>query len=257
MSLPFVISLPHCSHRVPREMRDRFALTDEEVLQSTDLGTEEIFGGVPAAAVVRAAWSRLVADLNRGPGQRDARGVIARLDYYGRNVYREGALPSERDVQERLEKFYYPFHKRLEAALDRTGATVLFDCHSLCATGPPQAPDAGKKRRDITLGNNGGASGKGGPGRAALTCPKEITRGVRAAFEHSGFSVSVNDPYSGGYITKHYGERLAKEGKWALQVEINQHLFLEPGTMGVVPERLRAVRERVLESFLQAAEILR
>ena len=38
------------------------------------------------------------------------------------------------------------------------------------------------------------------------------------AFEEEGFSVSLNDPYAGGYITAHYGALLARAGKIAVQM---------------------------------------
>jgi N-formylglutamate amidohydrolase len=47
MNLPFVISLPHCSSRIPKEVMSALALTHEEIMESTDLGTKEIFGAMP------------------------------------------------------------------------------------------------------------------------------------------------------------------------------------------------------------------
>jgi N-formylglutamate amidohydrolase len=76
---------------------------------------------------------------------------------------------------------------------------------------------------------------------------------MKRAFEESGFSVSINRPYSGGYITTHYGHTRACRGMLAVQIEINQDLYCKPGSIEVLPEKAREVRERVLLAFSQIA----
>ncbi|MBW2615759.1 MAG: N-formylglutamate amidohydrolase, partial [Deltaproteobacteria bacterium] len=110
LRLPFIISLPHCSNRVPEEIRPTLALSDKQIEESTDMGTKEIFGSIPAKAVVSARWSRLLVDLNRGPDQRDAKGVIALKDYHGRVIYREGCIPDKQETERRIKEYYRPFH---------------------------------------------------------------------------------------------------------------------------------------------------
>ena len=68
----------------------------------------------------------------------------------------------------------------------------LLDCHSLQGTGPAEAPDAGRRRYDITLGNNGRPDGKKDPARGELTCTPAFMNFVRQVFEGAGFSVSIN-----------------------------------------------------------------
>ena len=77
MTLPFVVSIPHCGRDVPPEIRRQMALDDRQIIESVDFGTFEIFGRLPVAAVVHARWSRLVADLNRSADNRSDKGVIA------------------------------------------------------------------------------------------------------------------------------------------------------------------------------------
>jgi len=152
MKNPIVISLPHCSNRLPHEFRDRLALTDAEILDSTDLGTKEIFGNFPAALVLEAPWSRLLVDLNRGGQDQGERGVVPKRDYMDRAVFREGAEPDRACIRSLVELYYRPFHDRLETEIRDLSVKGLFDCHSLKGTGPAGAPDPGKRRRDITLG---------------------------------------------------------------------------------------------------------
>jgi N-formylglutamate amidohydrolase len=253
MKFPFIISIPHCSFKIPEEVLPTLALTNKEIWESTDIGTEEIFGPLPAKVSLCARWSRLVVDLNRSHDQRDRKGVIAQVDYHGRPVFREGCIPDEKVVERRLRKYYWPFHNRLTKAIENPDIKVLFDCHSLNGIGPEEAPDAGKKRKDIILSNNGDQSGKADPGRGRITCPIERLYLMKEAFQEAGFSVSINDPYAGGFITIHYGQKYARMGKISVQIEINQDLYLEPNSVQPIAERLGKVRGKVLQAFRKIA----
>jgi len=249
MTLPFVITVPHCSSRIPQRIRRVVALSDEEIWESTDIGTKEIFGPLPAKSVLCSDWSRLVVDLNRSIHQRNPKGVIAQVDYQGRTIYHEDCIPDEMEAERRFGEYYWPFHNGLKEAFDRPEIKGLFDCHSLIGIGPPEAPDQGKRREDIVLGNNGDGNGGLNPTSGKITCPPELLLFMKDAFSRAGFSVSINNPYSGGFITTHYGQQCEGTGKIAVQIEINQDLYLEPGGTKQVPERLDAVRAMILQSF--------
>ena len=254
MEWPFVISLSHSSGRIPDALRPAYALSDEEIADSIDLGTGEIFGSLPTVAVLSASWSRLVADLNRGPGERGPRGVIAEVDYDGRVVYHPGCVPDDQERERRIGQYYMPFHERFDAVLERGGAAMVFDCHSLCEVGPLEAPDPGIRRKDIVLGNNGNSRGAARSPLGNTTCPADMLFQVKEAFERHGFSVSINDPYAGGYIVTHYGRKYARKGLTAIQLEINQALYTEKKRL--VPERVGQVTDRIHRTFEAIARSL-
>jgi N-formylglutamate deformylase len=249
MKYPLVICVPHCASRIPEMVRPALALKDEEIEESVDIGTKEIFGALPAKRVLCADWSRILVDLNRSAHERGPRGVVSEVDYHGRNVYHPGLFPNEREIAERLRKYYLPFHLRLKEALESPDIMGLCDCHSLNGIGPAEAPDPGKKRKDIVLGNNGDRHGNENPSLGRTTCPPESLHSIREAFERAGFSVSLNYPYTGGFITTHYGQEFADKGKIAFQIEINQDLYVERIIKQLVPERLEDVKRRVSRAF--------
>jgi N-formylglutamate amidohydrolase len=152
--------------------------------------------------------------------------------------------------------YYWPFHRRLINLLNKVDIKALFDCHSLNGTGPQEAPDPGKRRKDIILGNNGDASGKMDPARGSTTCPTETLYLISEAFEGAGFSVALNDPYPGGFITAYHGGTLARTKKIAVQIEINQDLFLDRTGKRCSPKRQKGVADRVLRAFQEIAEKL-
>jgi N-formylglutamate amidohydrolase len=257
MKHAIVISLPHCSNRLPPEYRSRLALSDTEILDSTDLGTKEIFGRLPGAFVMAATWSRLLVDLNRGGEELGERGVVPSLDYMGRTVFQDGAIPDSAHIRSLVELYHRPFHDRLEKMLGHYSIKALFDCHSLNGIGPAGAPDPGKRRKDITLGNNGNANGGKAETLGEITCPAEKLHATKEVFEKKGFTVSLNKPYSGGFITKHYGPPLVKKGGIAVQIEINEDLFLGKGHRNLAKGKVKDTKERieaVFEGILQVLE---
>ncbi len=253
--LPFIISLPHSSGRIPEGLRKVFSLNEEEIMESVDRGTKDIFGSIPAMALVKAGWSRLVVDLNRASDEQGPKGLIPRIDYYGRVVYHTHLVPDRREREHRLRKYYLPFHKQLRDALDRPDIIGLFDCHSLNGIGPSEAPDAGKRRKDIILGNNGNKQGLVDPTLGRTTCPSETMELMRDVFTRKGFSVSLNDPYSGGFISTHYGQTCIETGRFAVQIEINQDLFLAPGGKEIDFRKLDDVKAGVFASFEELANL--
>ncbi len=255
MNLPFLITLPHCSSRVPEHIRADFALNEKAVHQSEDHGSFEVFGSLPARAV-KAEYSRLVVDLNRAPVNSGPKGVVAETDYHGRQIYKTGRYPDEAGILTLINSYYMPFHEKIAAAFSAGGIRCLFDCHSLSGTGPPDAPDAGKRRKEITLSNCGDESGHIDPEKGGISCPADLVTGVKEIFEASGFSVSINDPYRGGHITWHYGMKYARQNKYAMQVELNQDLVMAPGDTRINPEKTKETERRIKKIFKEIASRL-
>lgn len=249
MKLPFVMSLPHCSDEIPERIRQAMVLTRKEMVDAVDLGTREIFGCMPAEQILCAKWSRLVVDLNRPPHQRDAKGPVALMDYHGRSIYSPDAIPDEREIEKRLSTYYKPYHRQLTKAISEPHIKGLLDCHSLKGIGPPEAPDAGKKRKDIILGNNGGPDGEHNPLRGDVACAPAFLKFMKQVFQTAGFSISLNVPYAGGFIVTHYGAALAQNGKMALQIEINQNLYVDPESGKVMLQKAADVRSRIFKCF--------
>jgi N-formylglutamate deformylase len=252
--LPLIFSIPHCGIEVPPELRSNMALTDHEIAESVDFGTFEIFAGMPVQAATFTRWNRLVVDLNRNPLQRDAKGVVALTDYHGRRVFKPGCEPTVEQVEQRVRGYHQPYNKQLQQTMTGNNFMALFDCHSLNGVGPADAPDAGQKRKDITLSNNGDLEGRPRDGKGPLTCPPDFLRAVRGLFQREGFSVALNDPYQGGFIINQYAPRLLEAGRYAVQIEMNQDLYMEAGQVEPDLARIAEVTERLTRAFFRITE---
>jgi N-formylglutamate deformylase len=56
-------------------------------------------------------------------------------------------------------------------------------------------------------------------------CSPRVTRTVETFLSDRGFHVRRNDPYAGGYITKHYGR--PAHDVHVLQIEIARRLYMD------------------------------
>jgi N-formylglutamate amidohydrolase len=117
-----------------------------------------------------------------------------------------------------VETLYRPYHAKLQALLDATharfGRAVLIDCHSMPSVGGPMDRDPGKRRVDFVLGDCFGTA-----------CAPELIDAVEAFMKSKGYAAGRNDPYAGGFTTRHYGR--PSKGQHALQIEINRGLYMD------------------------------
>ncbi|MFH1034888.1 MAG: N-formylglutamate amidohydrolase [Pseudomonadota bacterium] len=242
MTLPLVLSLPHCSSALPPEIAPTLALDPLKALVEADLGTAEVFAGLPVLAMVVAEWSRLAVDLNRDPADRGPQGVVARRSFGGRAVFLAGQEPDRAEVERRIAAYHRPYHQRLALALRAPGIKAFLDCHAMDPVGPDNAPDAGQSRAEVVLGNRGGD-----------TCSMEMLERLGGALAGQGLRVAYNTPYSGGYITRRYGPGLMARGIMAAQLELNKGLYLDMESQRLIPPRLEDLRQRVSQALSEFA----
>jgi N-formylglutamate amidohydrolase len=64
-------------------------------------------------------------------------------------------------------------------------------------------------------------------------CSPRATSLVEQVLLGLGYTVRRNDPYAGGYITRHYGR--PREGVHALQIEIARGLYMDEARIERLP----------------------
>jgi N-formylglutamate amidohydrolase len=208
------------------------SLEGKALLRDADLFVDRLCAAVPALGVpvLLALVSRYVLDVNRAPDDVDrdvcpaldrptrvsARGLVWRVTTDGAPVLKRPLTAAE--LEDRLARIHRPYHDALARLLDerraRYGVALLLDVHSMPSTGRPGHVDAGARRADIVPGDARGAS-----------CHPAVSTLVAEHFEKAGFSVRPNDPYMGGFITRHHGRPAL--GVHAIQLEINRDLYMD------------------------------
>ena len=89
--------------------------------------------------------------------------------------------------------------------------------------------------------------------RFGASCDGRLTRFLREELTALGYTVHLNRPYAGGYITEYYGR--PQRGLHALQIEINRALYLNERTFekkasfAVVERHLRTVVGRLFNEL--------
>jgi N-formylglutamate deformylase len=129
----------------------------------------------------------------------------------GETVYRRKLSFTE--AEDRIRRYWQPYHAALAALIaetrDEFGFCLLIDCHSM-PTHPAQAGNP----PDFVLGDAHGTA-----------CAPRATRLAEELLSGLGYRVRRNDPYAGGYVTRHYGR--PREGVHALQVEVARPLYMD------------------------------
>ena len=72
------------------------------------------------------------------------------------------------------------------------------------------SPDEGRQRPDFVLGDLHGRA-----------CAPAFTAFVKGSLKGLGYTVDLNEPYTGAEILSHYGR--PEQGRHSLQIEINGH----------------------------------
>lgn len=231
----FVFSSPHSGRLYPPEFLALSRLDPLSLRRSEDCFVDHLFSGCAAlgAPLLSARFPRAYLDLNREPYEIDpdlvddmvpphansqsirvmgGLGTVARVVADGEEIYRE-KLPISA-LMTRIDQLYFPFHAELSRLIEQTkeqfGYAILIDCHSMPSTA---MTPGGNSRPDIVVGDRFGAS-----------CDQRLSILAREAFRRRGYTVQMNRPYAGGYITEHHGR--PGRAVHALQLEINRGLYL-------------------------------
>jgi len=242
-TVPVIFSSPHSGRIYPPAFVAQSRLDPVRLRRSEDAFIDEIFAAAPAhgAPLLRARFPRAYVDPNREAFELDpamfedslpdyvnttsARvaaglGTIARVVTSGEDIY-HGSLRFA-DAKRRIEACYMPYHEALRGLLEATrrrfGACLLIDCHSMPSVGGPMDRDTGLRRLDMVLGDCHGTA-----------CAPAVTDMAERELQAMRFAVTRNDPYAGGFTTRHYGA--PADGVHVLQIEINRAHYMDEATV--------------------------
>ena len=249
---PLLVSMPHVGTYLPPDLAARMT-REARILPDTDWHLERLYdflGGL-GASVLAATHSRYVVDLNRPPDNanlypgKDTTGLVP-VDTFARAaVYHDGAVPDDAEVALRVERYWRPYHAQLGRELDRLrvahGYALLWDAHSIASRVPRFFSG---RLPDFNLGTAGGRS-----------CAPGIIEGVAAIAQRAaGYTAVLNGRFTGGYITRRYGQPNARVH--AIQLELAEITYMDeappfafdPARAARLRPLLRAMLERMLEA---------
>jgi N-formylglutamate amidohydrolase len=239
---PLVFASPHSGRAYPPDFVAAARLDPLALRRSEDGFVDELFATAPdlGAPLLAATFPRVFCDVNREPWELDpgmfegplpawvntasprvgaGLGTIARVVATGETVYRHKLRFEE--AEDRIRRYWQPYHAALAALIaetrDEFGYCLLIDCHSM-----PTHPAHSGNPPDFVLGDAHGTA-----------CAPRATRLAEELLSGLGYRVRRNDPYAGGYVTRHYGR--PREGVHALQVEIARPLYMDEARIERLP----------------------
>lgn len=258
-TVPVIFASPHSGRTYPDELLAAARLDPLTLRRSEDSFVDELFAAAPrhGAPLVAATFPRAWCDANREPWELDqamfadklpswvnttsARvsaglGTIARVVASGETIYRNKL--SFADAERRVRTCWQPFHDVLSTLIAEThaafGVCLLVDCHSMpthCHAGR-----TGARLADFILGDAHGTA-----------CAPSVTRLAERLLLELGYTVRRNEPYAGGYITRHYGR--PRERVHALQIEVARDLYMDEGRIERLPRF--PVLQQVITRFVE------
>jgi N-formylglutamate deformylase len=245
---PLLVSMPHVGVEIPEDIAARLTPL-AGALPDTDWHVDRLYDFLAGldVPVLKARQSRYVVDLNRPPdgtalypGQAGT-GLVPVETFAGEALYAAGETPDAAEIETRVEKYWRPYHEKLTGELARIravhGFAILWDAHSIRSQVPRlfegQLPD-------LNFGTSGETSAA--PGLAAAL--------MRIAGGQGDYSAVLNARFTGGYITRQYGDPAA--GVHALQLELSQATYMDEDPPYAFDEaraaRIRPLLRRLVEA---------
>ena len=236
-TVALVLASPHSGRSYAAEFLRAARLGPLDLRRSEDTFVEELFAGAVdhGAPMLCAQFPRAFCDPNREAWELDPAmfadklpdwvntssprvgaglGTIARVVTSGEAIYRGKLRFAE--AQQRVSTCWQPYHDALAGLIAQTraqfGACLLIDCHSMPAGSSRFAEP------DFVLGDAHGTA-----------CMSRITNLAENVLSEFGYRVRRNDPYAGGYVTRHYGR--PRDQVHALQVEVARRLYMTEATL--------------------------
>jgi N-formylglutamate amidohydrolase len=256
---PLLFASPHSGRRYTDAFVASSRLDPLGLRRSEDSFVDELYAAAPdfGAPLLAATFPRAWCDANREPWELDplmfadelpqwvnatsprvaaGLGTIARIVASGEQIYRYKLKFAE--AEHRVAQYWQPYHDMLGALIGGTkalfGTCLLIDCHSMPSPGPATSGASGRnafKMPDFVLGDLHGTA-----------CTPRVTRFVERALTDMGYTVRRNDPYAGGFITRHYGR--PRDRIHVLQIEIARDLYMDEAAIERLP-RFATIRHDI------------
>ena len=260
-SVPIVYDSPHSGIIYPPEFKTnatkpqlktaRDAFVDELILESSNLGVAVLLADFPRTYIdPNRSTAEIDTSMVQGKWAREVQ-ITRKLDV-GMGLIRKFILPnvpmypeklSVAEVENRIKKYWSPYHRALKMLLDEKvaefDAVFYIDWHSMKSKGNQMNIDSGRERPDFVVSDQDGK-----------TSSRKFRDVIIKNLKSQGYEVAVNYPYKGAELIKRYG--VPTENRHAVQIEINRRLymdessFLKNNSFSVLKDNILKLTERLV-----------
>lgn len=240
--LPLVCDSPHSGTAYPADFDHAVPLA--LLRRGEDTHVHELWRSAPAhgATLLAATFPRTYIDVNRNetdldpaqiegewpvplqPGPKTQQG----LGLIWQRIVKDG-VPTPlyarkrtvAEVQHRIERYWRPYHARLQQAIDasveRFGGVWHLNLHSMPNDVYRRLGQEGKVLADFVLGDRDGT-----------TCAPEFIHLIGDTLRGFGYTVAYNEPYKGVELIGRIGQ--PELHRHSLQIEIRRPVYMDEDT---------------------------
>lgn len=241
-ALPLVCDSPHSGTAYPEDFGHAVPLA--LLRRGEDTHVHELWCSAPAhgATLLAATFPRTYIDVNRNetdldpaqiegewpvplqPGPKTQQG----LGLIWQRIVKDG-VPTPlyarkrtvAEVQHRIERYWRPYHARLQQAIDasveRFGGVWHLNLHSMPNDVYRRLGQEGKVLADFVLGDRDGT-----------TCAPEFIHLIGDTLKGFGYTVAYNEPYKGVELIGRIGQPQLR--RHSLQIEIRRPVYMDEDT---------------------------
>ena len=242
-----VFHVPHNGRDFPPELMESVCVPEDVffryhgIMQDTDisLAVPEAYRGGDMCIVFPV--SRLLCDVERFTGPEEV------MERYGMGFCYERAYDGTvikrvtEDVKIKTLEYYRKHHERMNYVCGRHPGILLVDLHSYSdEIIPGRRQDM--RMPDLCIGTD------------PVYTPPELAGIVRKRFSEAGFSISVNDPYSGCFVP---GAVLSGKSRCdciSIMLEFHKRTYCDENGNSV-PRKLDEIRKILLQVIADCADL--
>lgn len=232
--LPIIMVAPHAHSTINNGFRKRVALSDWEIWKCSDPFTGQMKEFTCASYKHIAKVNRLLCDLNRAPNIHNA---FREIDFFGRQVFKEGEEFTHTEKENLLMRFWHPFHQEIINSIHELDdgeneVILLVDYHN--TSGDHALTQDRDYMPSMILSNLGAeVTGKKDEHHPVISMPPQHVMHLRDYISGElGVSVEVNTIYHGGYNLywyAHLRDILKTKAKlFSIQIEYNLDYIFNP-----------------------------
>lgn len=216
---PILLHIPHSSVQIPDEVRSCVVLSDVELASElrvmTDAFTDVLF---TLDGVDRLVFpvSRLIVDPERFRNDCDEPMSAIGMGAIYTNTHDGKLLKAGFNRENLLEKFYDPYHAKLEEwatlALATYGRCLIIDCHSFPSQPLPCDQDQSIPRPDACVGTD------------AFHTPPALVDATSKTMNEFGWTFAIDHPYAGSMVP---ASRYLKDLRVStIMIEVSRKLYM-------------------------------
>lgn len=254
-----LLHIPHASRLVPDELRSQFICTNQELEREINLMTDHFTDwllhplGVPQENQVVSPISRLAVDMERFSD--DSLEVMAEI---GMGViYEKGSQlqPIRRQLQDSekqslISQYYNNHHQKLEKQTELMfqdyKQAIIIDVHSYSEVALPYERDHSLARPEICIGTSD------------YHTPKALETCLVGTFQHAGFEVGLNTPFSGTLIPSKYWQK--DKRVIGFMIEVRRDVYMDEKSVSLsnhsyaARQKICRALEQILNTYLSAKD---